>query len=133
NARLSQNGTWEKSEGKSIIQKILGETIFEEEFIGVREDKAFTAKSWLGNDNRTKLYQRVFADSNHGVLIVYEGSLIDKILRLEHELIVNNAPLKLRFTYTLLSNDTFSVESARSTDDGKTWDRTGFSQYSRIK
>jgi hypothetical protein len=132
-ARLSKQGPWEKSEARSVIKRIIGETIFEEEFSGTRQGKAFTAKSWLGNDNRTKLYQRVFVDSEHGVLVLYEGRLEDKSLTLQTEFNLLQAHLLLRIQYTLVTEDLFTIESARSADEGKTWDHTGRSIYNRIQ
>lgn len=130
-ARLSRNGPWEKSEATSTIKKAIGETIFEEEYKGTKEGRILTAKAWLGNDNRTKLYQRIWVDSDHGVLMVQEGELKDKTLTLQSVLDLNGTRLVLRIQYIFNGNDSFTVESSRSTDDGKTWDRTGTSKYSR--
>lgn len=131
--RLSKNGPWEKSQAKSVIKKSIGETIFEEEFTGTKQGRVLIAKSWLGNDNRTKLYQRIWVDSDHGVLMIQEGKLEDKLLNLLSTLDLNETKLTLRVQYKLVSDDLFMVESSRSTDGGKTWDRTGTLTYSRAK
>ena len=44
-ARLSLNGPWEKSKGKSIIRKTLDAALVEEEFTGSREGKPFLSKT----------------------------------------------------------------------------------------
>jgi hypothetical protein len=129
--RLSKNGPWEKSKARSVIKMSIGETIFEEEYTGTKQGRALIARSWLGNDNRTKLYQRIWVDSDHGVLVVQEGTLENKLMTFQSRLDLNGTRLILRIQYKLLSNDSFAVESSRSTDEGKTWDRTGTLSYSR--
>jgi hypothetical protein len=131
--RLSKNGPWEKSEARSVIKKAIGETIFEEDYAGTKQGRVLTMKSWLGNDNRTKLYQRIAVDSDHGVLIVYEGKLDNNMLTLQTSLNLNGVQLLLRVQYKIESTDSFTVENSRSTDKGETWDRTGASKYNRIK
>jgi hypothetical protein len=132
-ARLSKSGPWEKSEARSVIKKIIGESVFEDEYTGTKQGRVLTAKSWLANDNRTRLYQKVFADSDHGVLILYEGKLEDKTLTLQTDLQLNDVHLLIRSQYHFISHDLFTIESARSTDEGKTWDKTGMLKYSRVK
>ena len=129
--RLSKNGPWEKSRAGSVIKKSIGDTIFEEEYTGTKQGRKLIARSWLGNDNRTKLYQRIWVDSDHGVLMVQEGTLDNKLLTLLSNLDLNGTKLILRIQYRFLNNDSFTVESSRSTDEGKTWDRTGTLTYSR--
>lgn len=131
--RLSKNGPWEQSVGQALITRTVGETILEESYTGTRQGSVFTSKTWLGNDNRTKLYQKVFVDSGHGVLVLYEGTLEEKILNLYHKLHLNDVTITLRSKYDLISDDSYTVESARSLNDGKTWDMTGRLKYERIK
>jgi Protein of unknown function (DUF1579) len=132
-ARLSKQGPWEKSEQQSVIKKSVGNTIFEEELSGSRQGRTFIAKSWLANDNRTKLYQKTFVDSDHGVLVLYEGKLENDLLTLLKESEINGVRLMHRMQYKFISNDTFTIETARSIDKGLTWDRTGTSTYLRKK
>ena len=131
--RLSKNGPWETSEARSRIKKVIGETIFEEEFAGTKQGRVLTAKSWLGNDNRTKLYQRIWVDSDHGVLMVQEGKMEKKVLTLSSDIEINAQKVVLKVVYNLVNDNMFTVESARSTDEGKTWDRTGTLTYTRIR
>ena len=91
----------------------------------------FTSVSLLANDNRTKLYQKVFVDSDHGTLILYEGKLEGKLLSLFYKFNLNGTDLTLRSQYNLISENEFTVESSRSTDNGVTWDKTGSSHYRR--
>ncbi len=130
-ARLSKQGPWEKSKARSVIKKAIGETIFEEEYTGTKQGRTLVAKTWIGNDNRTKLYQRISVDSDHGVLIVFEGRLGDNILTLYASLDLSGTKLIHRIQYSLINPHSFVVESSRSADDGNTWDRTGTLKYTR--
>ena len=82
NMRLSKSGPWEETNATSNFKKSVGESIFEEEYIGTKEGRVFTFRTWLANDNRTKLYQKVSVDSDHGVLVLYEGMLQNDTLSL---------------------------------------------------
>lgn len=132
-ARLSKQGPWEKSKARSIITKTVGETIFEEEYTGTKQGHSVSMKSWLGNDNRTKLYQRVAVDSDHGVLMVFEGKLENDLLTLHASVHLSEVRLLLRTQYRMVSTEFFTIESFRSLDEGKTWDRTGPLKYTRRK
>ena len=131
--RLSKQGPWEKSKARSVIKKAICETIFEEEYAGTKQGHSLSVKSWLGNDNRTKLYQRVAVDSDHGVLIVFVGKLENNLLTLHASLHLNEVHLLQRIQYRFISNETFTIESFRSVDEGQTWDRTRILKYTRIK
>jgi hypothetical protein len=72
----------------------------------------------------------VFVDSDHGVLMLYEGKMHDNFLDLYTEL-NPEVDLLLRTRYHFISADSFSIESARSADQGKTWDRTSTLKYTR--
>ncbi len=129
--RLSKQGPWEKSKARSVIKRAVGETIIEEEYTGTKQGHSFYFKSWLGNDNRTKLYQRVAVDSDHGVLILFEGKLENDSLTLHASLQLNEVHLLHKIQYLIISNEFFTIESFRSVDEGKTWDRTGTLKYTR--
>ena len=129
--RLSRDGPWETSEAQSLIHRAVGATILEEEYTGKKQGRVFSAKAWFANDNRTKKYQKVFVDSDHGVLVHYEGELLEDLLTLYTEFDLNGIRLKLRSQYKFVSEDEFTAESARSTDGGGSWDRTGTLTYKR--
>jgi hypothetical protein len=133
NMRLSKTGPWEKSLATSNFKKNVGESIFEEEYIGTKEGREFTFRTWLANDNRTKLYQKVSVDSDHGVLVLYEGTLQNDTLTLLKQMQLPDFTLYARVQYILASSDKFIVENARSTDAGKTWDMTSQLTYNRIR
>jgi hypothetical protein len=131
--RLSKQGPWEKSDAKSVIRKIMNESVLEEEYNGTKQGHTITSKTLLANDNRTKLYQKVFVDSDHGTLILYEGKLENKILNLYYKFNLNGVDLILRSQYSLISENSFTVVSSRSVDNGTTWDRTGALTYTRAR
>lgn len=131
--RLSKTGPWEKTNATSNFKKSGGESIFEEDYIGTKDGREFTFRTWLANDNRTKRYQKVSVDSDHGVLVLYEGLLQNDTLTLLTQLQLTDYTLHLRVQYILESKDKFLVENARSTDGGKTWDMTSQLLYNRIK
>lgn len=133
NMRLSKTGPWEKTNATSNFKKSVGESIFEEEYIGTKEGRVFTFRTWLGNDNRTKRYQRVSVDSDHGVLLLYEGDLQNDTLTLQTQFPLADYILHLRVQYRIASKDRFILENARSTDGGKTWDMTSQLIYNRTK
>jgi Protein of unknown function (DUF1579) len=133
NMRLSKTGPWEKSVATSSFKKSVGETIFEEDYFGTKEGRVFTFRTWLANDNRTKRYQKVSVDSDHGLLVLYEGELQNDTLTLLTQLQLADFTLHLRVQYILTSSDKFIVENARSADGGKTWDMTSQLIYNRAK
>jgi hypothetical protein len=130
-ARLSKQGPWEQSKGHSTIVKIVGGSVIQDQFTGTKQGRELTSVAMLANDNRTKLYQKVFVDSDHGMLLLYEGKLEGKLLSLFYKFNLNGVDLTLRSQYNLIAENEFTVESARSTDNGVTWDRTGTMRYTR--
>lgn len=130
--RLSKNGPWENSAARSTIEKAVGELIFEEHYSGTKQGRPYTLRAWLGNDNRTTLYQRVAVDSDHGVLTVYEGTFANDTLTLKTIVVINGITLHLRVQYFLNFPDAFTVETSRSID-GNGWDLTSRLKYSRLK
>ena len=131
--RLSKQGPWEKSVAKSVIRKIMNESVLEEDYSGTKQGHEIKSKTLLANDNRTKLYQKVFVDSDHGTLLLYEGKLDGNVLSLQMKFELNGTQLVLRSQYKLISENSFTVESSRSVDNGITWDRTGTLSYSRVR
>jgi hypothetical protein len=131
--RLSKQGPWEQSKAKSTITKIAGGSVIQDQFTGTKQGRELTSLALLSNDNRTKLYQKVFVDSDHGTLILYEGKLENKLLSLFYKFNLNGTDLLLRSQYNLISENEFTVESSRSLDNGLSWDRTGTLKYVRVR
>ena len=66
-------GPWEKTNGTASIKKTLGGSFIEEEYSGTKEGKPFLWKVFFARNNMTHLFQRTFIDSDHGVLMEFEG------------------------------------------------------------
>jgi hypothetical protein len=120
NVRLA-DGTWEHSSATSQIKADLSGCLLSERFTGTRAGHAFTALSLMAFNNASKKLQRVWSDSEHGLLITYEGNRSGNRIILETEILLDGKRVKLRNAYLEISETSFSLESGRSTDDGKTW------------
>jgi hypothetical protein len=131
--RLAKNGPWDISKATATFQKVVGESVFEEHQVGTKDGKSLEVRTWLANDNRTKLYQRVSVDSDHGVLSLFQGDLKHDTLSLSTQLQLPDLTVFLRHRYIFVSKDKFVFESARSTDAGQTWDMTSRLTYNRVK
>jgi len=132
--RLSAQGPWEKSEGTASIHKTLNATLIEEEFTGTRTGKPFLIKTIFGINNANNKFQRVFADSEHGVLIEFEGEKNNDSLYFDKTWIyTNGSSVKLRVVYHIISKDEFVLESMRMPQQATEWDITGRMKYTRVK
>ena len=133
-ARLSAQGPWDTSVAISVFKLTTGSKILEEDLTGTRERKPFLIKMLLAVNNLTGSYQRIFADSEHGALVDYEGIknergfLFDKLW-----IYPGGSTVKLRVVYTIISNDEFTVENMRMPQGTTEWDVTGRMKYKRMK
>jgi len=132
--RLSAQGPWEKSVATSVIRKTLSDALIEEEFSGTRENKPFLIKSLFGMNNMNNKYQRVFADSEHGVLIDFEGLKRNDTVYFDKTwTYTNGSTVQLRVAYHMKSNDKFELVSMRMPQQATDWDITGRMTYSRTE
>ena len=132
--RLSAQGPWEKSQATSAIRKTLNSSLIEEDFTGQRQGKDFRSKTLFGVNNMNARYQRVFADSDHGVLIDFEGVRSkDSIYFDRLWSYPNGSTVKLRVLYLLGTSDEFVVVNLRMPQQQTEWDITGRMKYTRIK
>ena len=120
NVRLA-DGTWEKSSATSQIKPDLTGCLLSERFAGTRAGHAFTALALMAFNNTSKKLQRMWSDSEHGLLITYEGNRSENEIILETEILLDGKSVKLRNAYLEISESSFRLESGRSTDGGKTW------------
>jgi len=131
-SRLSAQGPWEKSEGTATIHKTLNATLIEEEFTGTRTGKPFLIKTLFGINNANNKFQRVFADSEHGVLIEFEGAKNNDSLYFDKTwTYTNGSSVKLRVVYRIISKDEFVLENMRMPQQATEWDITGRMKYTR--
>jgi hypothetical protein len=130
--RLSAQGPWEESKASSTITKTLNSTLIEEEFTGTRTGKPFFIKTLFGINNANNKFQRVFADSEHGVLIVFEGEKNKDTLYFDRTWVyTNGSTVKLRVAYYIISKNEFHMESMRMPQQSTEWDVTGRTKYTR--
>lgn len=133
-ARLSAQGPWDTSMSNSVIRLTTGSKLIEEDFTGTRQGKPFLVKMILAVNNLTGVYQRIFADSEHGGLVDFEGTktadgfVFDKLFTY-----TNGSTVKLRVAYTIISKDEFKVENMRMPQGSTSWDVSGRMQYRRVK
>lgn len=132
--RLSAQGPWEKSNASSVINKTLNSTLIEEEFTGTREGKPFLIKTLFAVNNANSRYQRIFADSEHGVLIEFEGEKNKDTLYFDRTwTYANGSTVKLRVAYYIISKNEFQTESMRMPQQSSEWDVTGKMRYTKEK
>ena len=128
--RLSAQGPREKTNATSIINKTLNSALIEEKFTGTPEGKLFLIKNLFAVNNANNKYQRIFADSEHGVLIEFEGEKIKDTLYFDRTWIyTSGATVKLRVAYYIISKDEFYVENMRMPQQSTGWDVTGRMKY----
>jgi hypothetical protein len=127
----SADGTWECSSATSQIKPDLSGCLLSERFTGTRAGHAFTALALMAFNNTSKKLQRVWSDSEHGLLITYEGNRSGNKIILETEILLDGKSVKLRNAYLDITETSFSLESGRSTDDGKTWITVTRLRYTR--
>lgn len=132
NTRLSANGPWEQATASAQIKRDLQGCLLTERFNGTRQGRPFQALSLFAWNSNSQRLQQVFSDSEHGPLVFYEGAknhaeiLVDLDWKLP-----DGRSVKLRRAYFNFTKDSFTLESRRSTDCGKTWDTTGRAEYQR--
>lgn len=132
--RLSAQGPWEKTNASSIVNKTLNSTLIEEEFTGTREGKPFLIKTLFAINNANSKYQRIFADSGHGVLIEFEGERNKDTFYFDRTWVYpNGSTVKLRVAYHIISKNEFHMESMRMPQQSTEWDVTGRMKYTKAE
>jgi Protein of unknown function (DUF1579) len=130
-ARLSPRAPWEKTEGRSTIAPELAGCAFIERLDTTREGKPLQLLSLLTYDRTARRWQYTVTDSEHGRVQTYEGSRDGDAIVLRAILDLPGGKVFLRRRLRIESGDSFTWESARSTDAGKTWDVTTRFEYRR--
>ena len=127
----SGEGKWEQSPATSQIKPDLSGCLLNERFNGSRGGHSFSALGIMGFNSVSGKLQRVWSDSEHGILILYEGNRNGKEMILETEVLLDGKRVRLRNAYLEITRDSFRLESGRSHDDGKTWITVSKLQYKR--
>src|SRR5262249_55974904 len=95
NVRLA-TGEWEHSPAVSKISPDLSNCLLSERFTGSRAGHPFAALSIMGFNSVTGKLQRMWSDSEHGLLITYEGNRNGNELSLETDILLDGKKVKLR-------------------------------------
>ena len=130
NVRLGDD-KWEPSSAASRISPDLSGCLLNERFTGTRAGHAFSAIAMMGFNSTTGRLQRMWSDSEHGLLIIYEGKRNGNEMILETEVQLDGRKVKLRNSYLAITRNSFRLESGRSVDDGKTWITVTKLEYTR--
>jgi hypothetical protein len=130
NVRLA-DGTWEHSSASSQIKPDLSGCLLSERFTGTRAGHIFSALALMAFNNTNKTLQRLWSDSEHGLLVMYEGNRSGDEIIMETEILLDGKTVKLRNAYLAISARSFSLESGRSTDGGKSWITVTRLRYTR--
>ena len=133
NARLSARGPWEKTDATSTIVADLMGCAFIEHLDTTREGHPLQLLSILTYDHNGGRWQYTVTDSEHGRMQTYEGRRDADAFVLLVNLDVPGGKVLLRRTLKKESDDAFTWESARSPDEGKTWDVTTRFEYRRVE
>jgi len=130
-ARLSAQGPWEKTEATSTIVADLMGCAFIEHLDTTRDGRPLQLLSMLTYDHNGGRWQYTVTDSEHGRVQTYEGRRDVDTFVLLSNLEMPGGRVLLRRTLKQESADAFTWESARSPDEGKTWDVTTRFEYRR--
>lgn len=115
---------WEDTQVRSRISYLFENCSLVEEFEGTRQGHPFKATAMYAHDRTSKRYEWVGADSEHGVLTLYTGSLNGNDLVLESRIEISGQSILLRREWTKSPAGGFEVRSQRSSDGGRTWETT---------
>ena len=104
---------------------------FVEHLDTTRDGRPLQLLSMLTYDHNGGRWQYTVTDSEHGRMQTYEGRRDADTFVLLSNLEMSGGRVLLRRTLKQESADAFTWESARSPDEGKTWDVTTRFEYRR--
>ncbi len=125
------DGKWEKTKAASQIVPELSGCLLKEQFSGSRGGRPFNILALIAYNGTSKKMQRAWSDSEHGLLILYDGDKTGDTMTLSTAIDLDGKKVLLRIAYTEIKNDSFRMEAGRSHDEGKTWITTSTLLYKR--
>jgi hypothetical protein len=131
NRRVSAAGAWERTDGRATIRAALMGCALVESLDSVREGAPLQVFSVLTHDRTAGRWQYSVTDSEHGRLQTYEGRREGGAFVLVVPLEIPGGRVLVRRTLTPVSADAFRWESARSLDEGRTWEVVSRFEYQR--
>ena len=130
--RLSREpDQWEETQARSRISYLFENCLMVEQFEGTRRGHAFRATAMYAYNGTSKKYEWVGADSEHGVLTLYAGSLSGNDLVLESRVEISGESILLRRVLTKNPAGGFEIRCQRSSDGGRSWDTVWYLAYLR--
>jgi hypothetical protein len=118
------------SQGRATIESVAGGCGLLERFDGTRSARGFHALSLIAAVGADSL-QRVWQDSDHGALLLFEADTREHPLRFEWSRDLGDRILRLRLTYRVLTGDAVTTETELSPDGGTTWELVTRLEYRR--
>jgi hypothetical protein len=118
------------TQARSTIELSAGGCGLLEHFEGGRHGHPFTAVSLIGPASPDSL-QRIWQDSEHGTLLLFQAFAQARPLRFEWSRDLGDRVLRLRYTYLALGPDRFTTETELSTDGGESWQIVAHLEYRR--
>ncbi len=126
------DGKWEASDARCWITREFKGCMLREHYSGKRLGMPFEARGLYGFNNANGKLQRVWVDSEHGMLAVHEGSKVGDTVVLDYEMMLRGYKVILRDVFSGMTSDAFRLERSRSNDQGKTWDVTSKLVFTRV-
>ena len=105
---------WEETQVRSTIRYLFENCLLVEQFEGTRQGHPFRVTAMYAHNRTSKKYEWVGADSEHGVLTLYTGSLSGNDLVLESMVEISGQSILLRRVLTKNPAGGFEIRYHRS-------------------
>ncbi len=131
---LQSNNKFDTTFGKSTIKWNPDQCSFVEEFLTTRGDHEYKAKGIYTFYSVKGMFQKLWIDSEHGALLVYEGVKQDNgnlVLDVNIRVDSKNINSVIRHTYFPPGKNSFSFSVTRSVDGGATFSEVYKAHYER--
>lgn len=122
----SQENGWKIGQVQNTINKILDGCVIEENFEGA----AFSGKSYSTYSKRQKIWHQTWVDNSGGYLPFYGIFEEDKKI-FQRDFVVKEKKISSRMVFYNITNDSFTWDWERSTDEGETWTLSWKIEYTR--
>ena len=126
------DSAWDSTTATATITSELSGCLLREEYRGERSGEPYTYVAlWGVNGLEPASYQRTFAHSQHGLLILREGGFVGDTLVLRSTTDVRGQAILEEDRITRPTSSGFALINRRSTDGGGLWITTRRSHYVR--
>ena len=126
------DASWDSTSATATITPELSGCLLREDYRGERFGESYSYVAlWGANGLDGAPYQRTFAHSQHGLLILREGDFAGDTLVLRSKVMVRGQEIVEEDRVSRPTSSSFSLINRRSTDGGATWTTTRRSTYVR--